>query len=80
MLSIDFGPTPGSVQHKCTSDREGDWIVFRCPKCPDYERRLNWRTGEMKVRAGKGNIQHTGFYLPDEYVEFFRTRDCTTRN
>lgn len=46
--------------HHCTSHREGDWIIWRCPHCADYERRFNWQTGQMKVERGNSAAQHTG--------------------
>ncbi len=55
--------------HKCQSYRDGDWIIFRCPHCSDYERRLNWRTGEMKARNTGGHLRHMGTYVPLEYME-----------
>lgn len=56
------------VQHHCESYRDGDWIVFTCSKCLSYERRLNWRTGEMKIKEGEDpGILHAGEYFPIEY-------------
>jgi hypothetical protein len=49
----------GNVHH-CTSHREGDWIIWRCPICAHYERRFNWRTGHMKCGGKEGNFIHTG--------------------
>ncbi len=58
--------------HECESYRDGDWIVFLCPKCEGYERRLNWRTGDMKVRDHSADhIQQSGQYLPDEIGHAF---------
>lgn len=45
--------------HECTSHREGEWMIFRCPHCPGYERRFNWVTGEMQVRRGDSVARHT---------------------
>lgn len=51
---------PGNVHH-CTSHREGDWITWRCPLCAHYERRFNWRTGQMQCDKGDvGDVIHTG--------------------
>jgi hypothetical protein len=50
----------GNVHH-CTSHREGDWIIWRCPICAHYERRFNWRTGQMQCDKGDvGDAIHTG--------------------
>ena len=46
--------------HQCTSHREGDWTVWRCPHCPGYERRYNWLTNRMKVRTGGSTALHSG--------------------
>lgn len=46
--------------HQCTSFREGDFIVWRCPVCENYERRFNLRTGHMKCVGKEGNFIHTG--------------------
>jgi hypothetical protein len=47
-------------QHECDSFTEGEWVVFRCPICRDYERRINAVTGEMKVKKGGSTARHTG--------------------
>ena len=55
-MSIEF---PIKNTHHCTSHVDGDWIVWRCPICTDYERRLNHKTGKMAVK-GKTEFQHQG--------------------
>ena len=40
--------------------RQGDWIIWRCARCNGYERKYNWKTGEMRVRRGGSDAQHTG--------------------
>lgn len=59
MGELSFINLPEETHH-CTSYRDGDWIVWRCPHCERYERRLNWQTGEMRVNRGNSNAQHTG--------------------
>lgn len=54
--------------HQCTSFRQGDTIVWKCPFCIGYERRLNLVTGEMFV-IGKTDYQHTGFSDKKENLE-----------
>ncbi len=50
--------------HKCYGEMEGDWVVFRCPVCEDYERRVNFKTGEMKSHYNEDNlIPHHGFFV-----------------
>jgi hypothetical protein len=59
--------------HECTSSIEGEWIVFRCPVCEDFERRIHLRTKKMKSKISPYNpYQHHGLYLrpglnPDLY-------------
>ena len=50
--------------HNCECSREGDWLVFTCPECPDYERRMNWKTGEMHLKGGDEMILHRGSFIP----------------
>jgi len=50
-------------RHECFSERKGTWIIFRCPEC-DYVRRMNWETGEMKVRGGEFSVLHSGMHYP----------------
>lgn len=60
-------PNPYEIEtHKCESRREGDWIIFTCRECSDYERRYNWRTGSMKVTDPNPKINHNGEYAPTE--------------
>ncbi len=67
MDHLSFNPENEAESHGCESYRDGDWIVFLCPQCEGYERRLNWRTGEMRVRDNsEANIRHSGEYFPQE--------------
>jgi hypothetical protein len=70
MLKVTAHPASNLESHQCESIREGDWIVYRCPKC-DYELRDNWRTGELKVLNPKIEIKHSGSYFPTEYQEVY---------
>jgi hypothetical protein len=67
MTEIEFGPPSGPDHHECTSTRDGDWIVFLCPRCPDYERRINWRTGTSQVRSVSPEVRHSGQHVPLEH-------------
>lgn len=40
----------GKSHHECVQYKEGDWIVLVCRTCKNYEKRYNWRTGEIKIR------------------------------
>lgn len=57
-MQIEFNGLENA--HQCTSFRQGDTIVWKCPLCIGYERRLNLVTGEMSVK-GKTDSLHTGF-------------------
>lgn len=50
-------------QHQCIGHQEGDWIYFTCQQC-DYQRQMNWKTGEMKVKANENSALHTGQHIP----------------
>lgn len=71
MFNIDFRMPPDVEHHRSESIRKGDWIIFRCPKCPEYEQRLNWRTGEMKSKGTREDVNHSSCYFPAEYWEIF---------
>ena len=62
MKHLDFSDNQNSIVHECTVTREGDWAIFRCPHCPDYERIINLCTGDMKTRAPYNYIRHHGNY------------------
>lgn len=68
MDAIHFKGSPSEIHH-CTSHREGDWMVWRCPHCADYERRMNWQTGEMHIRRGQSAAQHTGVSTRSQNME-----------
>lgn len=59
MDNFHFDGLPADI-HSCTTQRQDDWIVWRCAQCAGYERRLNLVTGEMQVRRGGSTAQHTG--------------------
>lgn len=53
------------LKHTCEVTQEGEWAIFRCPLCDDYERRIHLVTGEMKSNIGINNtILHNGVMLP----------------
>lgn len=54
--------------HECVGFREGDWMIFKCPICHDYERRLNWKTGKMRTKSDPENpFQHSGIVAPPRF-------------
>lgn len=68
MGDLSFSGLPEETHH-CTSHRDGDWITWRCPHCAGYERRLNWRTGEMRVHRGGSEAQHAGASTQERNME-----------
>lgn len=50
-------------KHACESHLEGDWIIWTCRNCGDYERRLNWRTGETKSKKSPLHAEHYAMNL-----------------
>ena len=71
MMKLNFDMPTDAETHVCESHRDGDWIYFRCPKCPEYERKLNWKTGELKTKNAQAHINHTGSYAPNEFRDAF---------
>lgn len=71
MKTINFGMNSEPNGHKCSAYRDGDWIVFYCPRCHGYERRINWRTGEIKSQNVAKDISHSGEYFPVEYRQIY---------
>ena len=62
-MKVSFNNLNGS--HKCYSKKEGEWIVFRCPHCPDFERRIHVDTKEFKSKISPDNMNlHHGFHIP----------------
>lgn len=46
--------------HHCTSHVDGEWIIWICPICTGYYRKLNWKTGEMISNTNGSVFLHTG--------------------
>jgi hypothetical protein len=43
---------------------EGQWIVFTCPVCDDYERRIHSVTKETRVKRNPDNpYNHGGSFI-----------------
>ena len=64
-LNFDFHNREELEQHQCESRREDDWIIFQCSQC-DYTRRINWKTGDMKVSGGSMYVMHSGSHMPTD--------------
>lgn len=75
MPHINFDSFEDVEQHECSAIRDGDWIIYRCSKCRDYERRYNWRTGQMKTRGQNLYVRHKGVYHMSEYREAFENQN-----
>ena len=57
---------PIMERHRCKSYRVADWVIHECPKC-DYELWENLLTGETKIINAKVDVNHSGFYVPEDY-------------
>ena len=65
MYEIKFSPAADFRHHACHAVRQDEWIIYRCSKCGDYERRYNWQTGEMQTVGQRPHISHFGIYNGD---------------
>ena len=74
MLKMDFENNDQNVHHVCNASRDGDWIVYQCPKC-DYVRREHIETDESVVENIKAHIHHSGFYVPLHYLNSIDDRN-----
>ncbi len=53
------------TEHTLIGHREGDWIIFTCPKCKGFQKRYNWKTRKMiTIGAGEKFMVHAGSYAP----------------
>ena len=61
---LDFQPGGKAGKHECKAEVQGDWVVFRCPHCPDFERKIHRQTGEMLTQRDPNNmVGHYGTYM-----------------
>ncbi len=51
-------------EHQCIGHREGDWIIFTCPVCRNYQRNINFVTKEVVVVKGSTTAIHVGAHTP----------------
>ncbi|MCB0533902.1 MAG: hypothetical protein H6574_06215 [Lewinellaceae bacterium] len=64
-MLLNFDAASETPRHVCTSKRQGNWIIYSCPLCPGYERRMNLQTGVVSVREGEDPyILHEGSFVP----------------
>jgi hypothetical protein len=62
MKFLNLNENQPPIVHECTVIRVGEWAIFKCPHCLDYERKINLITGAMKTRAAFNAIRHQGNY------------------
>lgn len=67
-MDINLKNNSDESNHVCSSHRDGDWIIFTCGHCPSYERRVNWRTGDVSTKGGVQHIKHSGQHFPKDYL------------
>lgn len=72
MINVSSAPPKNVEKHECESHMHGNWIIYKCPICHDYERRYNWKTGEMSVSGNNDHIAHFGRHIPDETINGFK--------
>lgn len=69
---ITFPENPDREVHACESRQEGDWIIYTCPKCPNYKRRVNIVTREVILTNDDISfyVFHQGNFVPEPLKEF----------
>jgi hypothetical protein len=60
--------------HKCNYQILGDWEIYTCPLCPDYEIKINLKTNELKRKNIKMDINHCGTSIDDLEVKNYKTK------
>ncbi|MBK6931288.1 MAG: hypothetical protein IPH12_10645 [Saprospirales bacterium] len=64
-MLFNFDTSGDTPKHTCTARRDGVWVVFSCPLCPGFERRMNIQTGVMRVKPGAHpQVLHQGSFTP----------------
>lgn len=64
-MQINFRINDESPRHQCDARRDGDWVIFTCPQCDGYERKLNLHNGKMTARPGEDPlVLHEGVFVP----------------
>jgi hypothetical protein len=67
MTEIKFN----SDAHECELEIKGNWIVFTCPLCPNYRRKMHMKTGEIvNENTGKVEANHSGVYISQLVQDF----------
>lgn len=56
--------TGNPIDHQCHAAQVGDEVIFTCPLCPDYEHRVNLKTGKMESFGTADNpFTHNGSHI-----------------
>ena len=64
-MQVSFPSNDSGARHRCEARRFKNWVVFTCPQCPGFERRIDLETGAMHTRPGADPyVLHEGFYVP----------------
>lgn len=72
---ITFPENQDREIHTCESRQEGDRIIYTCPKCRNYKRRVNIVTREMILVNSdiSFDVYHQGNFMPEPLKEFNST-------
>jgi hypothetical protein len=68
MFELNFEIDSKYSHHECDSVIKGEWVIFRCPICKNYERRINMLTGETKVKNLSSIVRHSGRHMPAQFA------------
>ena len=68
--SVGFGDKKElSVHHYCVGREYGPFVVFTCPQCPDYLRRIHRYDRKMTIRGDSPMVSHSGLFIPPDSLE-----------
>lgn len=66
-MQLNFRINDAPQRHQCVVRRDGDWIIFTCPQCEGYERRLHLFDGKTTVQEGEDPFAlHEGVFIPQD--------------
>ncbi len=69
MLNVQFSSP--EITHTCEAKIEGKWIVFTCPQCREYRRKMHQENGRNDYDSmGNPEILHQGFYVQPRLQNF----------
>ena len=74
-MTLDFDGKEDETRHRCTYQRDGEWIIWTCTCCP-HKWIHNYVTGESHREHGPDpNIDHYGSFMPPA-LGFVEDKDC----